>query len=296
MPFLPENNQIDGMELAGKYSFNNIRTLGEASEKSLAFVDHKRADKQDLAELTKARFIICDFDIKKSKKLQDAVLIHVDHPKLIFSIIGNALFVRRPVWGIHESAVIDPSAKIHEDVYVGPNAYIGPNCEVDSNSFIYGNTYLYKNVIVGKNVIIQAGAVLGADGYGYNRDDSGMPIQFPHVGRIVLEDFVDIGANTAIDLGALGDTHIGYGSKIDNLIHLGHNVQIGKCVYVAAQTTIGGSSRIEDHAEIWMGVSIADGTYIGKHASVGVGSVVIKDVPERKKCFGNPARVFADNI
>jgi UDP-3-O-[3-hydroxymyristoyl] glucosamine N-acyltransferase len=291
-PFLPKECEIIGASLESKYLIKDIKTIGDATEDSLVFVDHKRNDKQELAEVTKGKIIICDKEVQVSEKLASTILIQVAHPKLVFSLIGNALFVRRPSFGIHPSAIIHETASITKEVYVGPNAFIGPNCVVGKGSYIYGNTYLYQNVIVGEHVMIQAGAVLGADGYGYNRKLDGFPVQFPHVGRIVLEDYVDIGSNTSIDLGALGDTHIGKGSKIDNLIHLGHNVRIGEYVYVAAQTTIGGSSKISDYAEIWMGASIADGTYIGKRASVGIGSVVIKDVAEDTSVFGNPARKF----
>lgn len=290
--FFPKDISIEKPDEDKESFFSDIKTLGDAHENSLVFVDHLRKDKQELIESCKANIIICDFDIQKSESLKSKTLIRVKNPKLTFSQIGNALFVNRPSFGIHPSAVVDPSATIHEDVYIGPNAFIGPNCTIDQGTYIYAGAVLYQDIVLGKNVIIKAGAYLGGDGYGYNKDENGFPIQFPHIGSVILEDFVEVGSASCIDRGALGPTKIEFGTKIDNLVHIGHNVNIGRQVYIAAQTTIGGSSRIEDDVEIWMGVKVMDGTRIGKKASIGMGSVVIRNVKAEKKVFGNPGREF----
>lgn len=274
-------------------SINQITLLNSESEHALAFIDHKRGDKADLLKNAKTKHIICDFSFENTHT--DKVLIYVDNPKLEFSKIGNQFFVKKWGVGIHPSVNIHPNAKIHPNVFIGANVTIGES-EIGEGCVIHANASIYDRVIIGKNVLINSGATLGSDGYGYNKDESGYPVQFPHVGRIVIEDHVDIGANTSIDIGALGDTFIGFGSKIDNLVHIGHNVKIGKCVYIAAMSSIAGSTRIADHAAIWIGCSIADGLSIGENAFIGMGSVVMNDVPPNKKCFGNPARVFADNI
>lgn len=291
-PFLPKDVLIEKGENKEASVFSTIKTLGDADETSLVFVDHLRGDKQDLIQGTQADVIICDFEIKRSESLLGKTLIRVTNPKLVFSKIGNALFVKRPEFGIHPSAVVDPSATVHENVYVGPNAFIGPNCIVKEGSYIYASAVLYQDIFVGQNAIVKAGAFLGGDGYGYNKDESGFPIQFPHIGSVILGDYVEVGSGTCIDRGALGATKIDRGTKIDNLVHIGHNVAIGSNVYIAAQTTIGGSSVIEDDAEIWMGVRIMDGMRIGSKASVGMGSVVIRNVNPEKKVFGNPGREF----
>jgi glycosyltransferase involved in cell wall biosynthesis len=112
----------------------------------------------------------------------------------------------------------------------------------------------------------------------------------------LIEDFVEIGANSCIDVGALSDTLIGSFSKIDNLVHVGHNVQIGSCVMIAALTSIAGSCYIGDYTNIWTGCSIADGVKVGISVDVGMGSVVITDIQNNKKCFGNPAKIYSENI
>lgn len=292
--FLPSDALIFEAEPEHDGYFTEIASVNAASKSALTFVSHDREDRQELVERTSAGFVICDFEVKRDQSNSDKNLIQVAHPKLLFSVIGNALFLQRPAFGIDTTAVIDPSAKIHQDVYVGPGVYIGPNCTVDEGTLIFSNVCLYKNVSIGKNVIIQAGTAIGGDGYGYNRNSEGRSVQFPHVGSVIIADDVEIGSNTSIDLGALGSTEIEKGAKIDNLVHIGHNVSIGEEVYVAAQTTIGGSSRIDAYAEVWMGVRIADGTHIGSRASIGMGSVVIKNIREGKKVFGNPGREFGD--
>lgn len=265
-----------------------------AKKKHISFVDHNQKSQEDLIGTAKAGVLICSFDVTRDFSY-DGILVFVEHPKLVFSIIANRLFIQRPSKGIHPSAFIHPDAKIHPDASIGPFTYVGKSI-IGKDTIIYGNVQIYDGVKIGERVLIQAGCVLGADGYGYNRDQNGFPIQFPHIGGIVIEDDVDLGANTCIDNGALGPTTIGYGSKLDNLVHIGHNVQIGKCVYVAALSSIAGSTRIEDMVSIWTGVNIADGLRIGTNSYVGIGSVVINEVPDGKKCFGNPARNFADNV
>lgn len=295
VPFLTADKEIVNEHLAGFFTFNKLVGTIPGDEEGLTFVDHKRQDQQELVEKTQSKVIICGKEIQPSNILKEKLLVKVKHPKLIFSIMGNALFIPKKVWGIHTTAVIHPEAQIHPESYIGPNSYIG-KCSIGQHTTIEGNTFIYDNVHIGSNVLVYAGSVIGSTGYGYIRDQTGFPIQFPHVGRVIIENFAEIGSNTTIDIGSLSDTIVGWGTKLDNLVHIGHNVVVGKCVYVAACTSIAGSSRIGDYTSIWTGVHIADGIFVGENAYVGMGSVVISDIPKGKKCFGNPARVFGDNI
>jgi UDP-3-O-[3-hydroxymyristoyl] glucosamine N-acyltransferase len=293
LPFIPQKHKISGVIDSAKVYFSKVSPLSDADHTCFTFIDEKRPDKQTLFDNCNAGFVICDFEINiKAKDSQ--VIIQVDSPKVVFSIIVNALFVSHPDWGVHPTAFIHPEAEIHEQTYIGSFSHIG-KCAIGSGSIIYGNCYLYDRVKVGKNVIIHAGAVLGADGFGYNRDDTGKPIQFPHIGEIEIEDYVEIGANSTIDQGSLGSTRIKYATKIDNLVHIGHNVEIGKCCYVAAHASIAGSTVIGDYSEVWMGVNVADGVKVGHRSTVGIGSVLIQDIENNKKVFGNPARIISSD-
>lgn len=273
---------------------DGVAMTRSAEKNQISFVDHNYKAQEELIIEAKAGILVCSSNLS-SNISYEGVLLFVEHPKLIFSIIANRLFIKRPSKGIHPSAVIHPEAQIHPDASIGPFTYVGKS-NIGKDAIIYGNVQIYDGVSIGERSLIQAGCILGADGYGYNRDENGFPIQFPHIGGIIIEDDVDLGANTCIDNGALGPTKIGYGSKLDNLVHIGHNVQIGKCVYIAALTSIAGSTKVEDMVSIWTGVSVADGLRIGAKSFVGMGSVVLNEVPEGKKCFGNPARNFADNV
>lgn len=270
---------------------DNLKPTNIANERSLVFVAPNRDDKQTLAENTKAKLIICDKEVEATAKMKDKVLIQVEKPKFVFAIIGNKFFVKQYEQGIHPSAIIHPEAEIDATAYIGPHSYIG-KAKIGAGTQVHGNVYIYDNVSIGNNVILKAGCIIGSHGYGYVRNEDRLPIKFPHIGEVIIEDEVEIGANACIDAGTLGETVIGYGSKIDNLVHIGHNVRIGKCVYIAAQTAIAGSSQIGDFTEIWMSAGIADYSKIGKDATVGIGSVVIKDIPEETSVFGNPARKF----
>jgi UDP-3-O-[3-hydroxymyristoyl] glucosamine N-acyltransferase len=290
-PFLPKNSTVVS-NIQVPISITSVGQTLLADNMELTFIDSKRADKQELYEKSNAGIIICDNEIVDKPKDYQQTIIKVDLPKLVFSIVANALFVNRPTYGIHPTAFIHPEADIHVNSHIGAFSYIG-KCKIGEGTIIYGNCHFYDKVEIGRNAIIHAGVVLGADGYGYNRDHEGFPVQFPHLGSIVIEDFVEIGANTAIDMGALGATRIKYASKVDNLVHIGHNVEVGRCCYVAANTSIAGSTIVDDYSEIWMGSSIADGLKVGKRSSIGIGSTVIRDVDEKKKVFGNPARVIS---
>lgn len=272
-------------------AIDSLKPTNSANEHSLVFVAPNREDKQILAENTLARIIICDKGVELTPKMAGKILIQVAHPKFVFAVIGNALFVKKYQAGIHPTAVVDSEAEIDPTAYIGPHTYIG-KVKIGANTQVHGNVYIYDNTVIGKNVTLKAGCVIGSHGHGYVRNEKRIPIKFPHIGKVIIEDEVEIGANTCIDVGSLGETFIGYGTKIDNLVHIGHNVRIGKCVYIAAQTAIGGSSQIVDYTEIWISVGIADYIKIGENATVGIGSIVIKDVLGDTNVFGNPARKF----
>jgi UDP-3-O-[3-hydroxymyristoyl] glucosamine N-acyltransferase len=143
---------------------------------------------------------------------------------------------------------------------------------------------------IGKNVYRDKGAVIGSEGFGYERNEKGELEKFPHFGGVVIGDDVDIGANTCIDRGSLEDTVIGSGTKIDNLVHVGHNAKIGKHCLITALSLIGGSAVIEDYATIWSAAVIKNHVKIGHHAVVGAGAVVLRDVKPYETVAGVPAK------
>jgi UDP-3-O-[3-hydroxymyristoyl] glucosamine N-acyltransferase len=216
-------------------------------------------------------------------------LLVSDHPKLAFAraarLLHNALprdgvvpanvnatavlhasAVLRPGVQVEGRAVVSDRAEIGENTRIGAGCAIGAGVMIGRDCEIYPNVTMYPGTILGDRVIVHAGAVLGSDGFGYVRDrKTGRYEKFPQVGRLVIEDDVEIGANTTIDRGALDETRIRRGAKIDNLVHIGHNCQIGEDVIIAAQTGLSGSIVIEN------GVVLGGQVGIGEHARIGEG-------------------------
>jgi UDP-3-O-[3-hydroxymyristoyl] glucosamine N-acyltransferase len=207
-------------------------------------------------------------------------------------IDGSALLARRVSVGPH--AIIESDAKIGESSSIGAGAVIGRGAIIGRDCRIYPRVVIYAGTELGDRVVVHAGTVLGSDGFGYVRDDiTGEYTQFPQQGRLVIEDDVEIGANTTIDRGALDETRISQGVKIDNLVHIGHNVHVGKDVVIAAQTGISGSSVIGNNAIVGGQVGIGDHATIGERVILGSGSGVLthKKVNGPGVVFwGRPAR------
>lgn len=214
--------------------------------------------------------------------VDDARVIPVRDPRLAFSLLAHHL---RPAnaGGIHPLAFVDPAAVLAPDVEVGPGAVIYPGVTVGAGTRIGARVVLEKGITLGDRVAVQAGAVLGSYGFGYARRPSGSYLLFPQQGTLVVEDDVEIGANTTIDRGALGETRIGRGTKIDNLVHIGHNCRIGQNCILAAQTGISGSTVVEDGAILGGQVGIGEHALVGPGVILGGGAGVLSG----KKLFGS---------
>ncbi|RQW03466.1 MAG: UDP-3-O-(3-hydroxymyristoyl)glucosamine N-acyltransferase, partial [Calditrichaeota bacterium] len=209
--------------------------------------------------------------------------------------------------GIHPTATIDSSARLGEGVAVGANVYVGPECrvgsktrlfpgcvlldgvEIGSNCTLYPLVSVREDCRIGNNVIIHNGAVIGSDGFGFAPFE-GVYHKIPQVGRVVIEDDVEIGANCTIDRATMGETVIRKGAKLDNLIQIAHNVEIGESTVMAAQTGISGSTRIGHHVMVGGQVGTVGHISIGNYAQIGAQSGVSKSVEDREIVFGTPAR------
>lgn len=227
-------------------------------------------------------------------------------PKLAFARAAKLLQPETTSHGIHPSAVVDLSAQLAAGVVVGPlavieaNVTIGPGTRIDAGAVVgqgstigadchlYPRVVLYPGTTLGTRVTVHAGAILGSDGFGYVRDSiTGAYTQFPQQGSLVLEDDVEIGANSTVDRGALEETRLARGVKVDNLVHIGHNVSVGADVVIAAQTGISGSSLIGAGAIVAGQVGIAD------HVTIGPGAILGAQcgVPSNKRIEG-PGTLF----
>jgi UDP-3-O-[3-hydroxymyristoyl] glucosamine N-acyltransferase len=195
---------------------------------------------------------------------------------------------------IHPTAVLGDDVQIGRRTRIGPHVVIGENVIIGDECTILANVTIYSNTSIGDRVGVQAGAVLGSAGFGYARNSAtGEYLLFPQQGTLTIEDDVEIGANTTIDRGALGETRIGAGTKIDNLVHIGHNCVVGKNVIIAAQTGISGSSVIEDGAILGGQVGLGEHAHVGPGVILGGGAGVLSHKKVRgpgQVFWGRPAR------
>jgi len=265
----------------GATRIERIADLDCAREGEIAYIDNEKMFAA--AVESKASCLI----VRDGVEFPDRTLIVVANPKLAFALAGAALHpaVRREPT-IHPTAVVAETADIALTAYVGPNVWVGEhthvgaytrleagvvlgaNVTVGDDCVLHPNVVLYDGVSIGTRVILHAGVCLGADGFGYVRHDLGYQ-KFPQVGTVVIEDDVEIGAHSCVDRAALGRTRIGRGTKLDNMVHVGHNCDIGERVVIAAQTGISGSVVIEDDAVIGGQVGFGDHTRVQKGAVIG---------------------------
>ncbi|MGI8772402.1 MAG: UDP-3-O-(3-hydroxymyristoyl)glucosamine N-acyltransferase [Acidobacteriaceae bacterium] len=280
-----------------------VASFAHASASDLVFAESDAALETALA--SQAGAVVVRRGVEVTLTPRKALLV-VEDAKLSFAVAAHLLRVRNAQAQLHPAAeiasdailgqqvsvgafaVVGAGAEIGDDCVIGEGAVVGEGVKVGRGCHLYPRVVVYPGAILGNGVVAHAGAVLGADGFGYVRDPrSGAYVQFPQQGTLVIEDEVEIGANTTIDRGALEETRIGRGTKIDNLVHIGHNVRVGHDVVIAAQTGVSGSSAIGDGAIVGGQVGIADHVVIGEQVILGAQA----GIPSRKKLKG-PGVVF----
>jgi UDP-3-O-[3-hydroxymyristoyl] glucosamine N-acyltransferase len=285
-------------ELANELEILAPRPITEAGPGDVGFCGATAKDPGRLLAATHASLVIVDtaieFDLAAMALGGVEAVIRTENARLAFMRAVERFFAPPRPAGRHPAAFIDPSAHIADDAYIGPGATIGADVEVGAGTVIHGGVHVYRGVRIGRNVTIHSGAVIGADGFGYERDENGGFVKFPHLGGVAIEDNVEIGANTCIDRGTLGDTLVCEGAKIDNLVHVAHNVVVGRHAAIIADAMVGGSTRIGDYAWIAPSACLRDRITIGERAVVGLAALVTKNVPDGATVLGAPAREAAE--
>ncbi len=266
--------------------------------------------KTELIKNTRAGCMILPESARGKKLGFSGTKIYVSNPQWAFVQVLRRVqeSIKKPAdSGIHPNAVVDCLAKIGKEAYIGPHCVIERNAAIGDSSVISAQCYIGKNVKIGKNckfypnvtvredcvigdrVILHPGVVIGADGFGYVQVE-GKHEKIPQMGKVVIEDDVEIGACSTIDRAALGETRIGAGTKIDNLVQVAHNVQIGRACIIVAQAGIAGSAKVGDGAVIAGQAGIGDHVNVGSRAVVTGQTGVISDIPDGQVVFGTPAR------
>lgn len=219
-----------------------------------------------------------------------ATVVVCERPRVAFSrLVAHAFAERtRPGWPL-ASPALPPDAVVGEGVAFAPGVVLGAGVEIGDGCRIGPHAAL-AHCTLGRGVEIGPHCTIGTAGFGVSRDADGALVPFPHVGRVVLEDGVAVGAGTQIDRGALGETRVGAGTRIDNAVHVAHNARIGRRCLVIAHAMIAGSVTVGDDCWIAPGAQIRNGVAVGAGATVGMGAVVVRDVPAGATVKGNPAR------
>ena len=295
-----------GARLSGDSSaaISGIAAPEDAGSEDLIYVDAPKH--QGRATASEARCVV----VAEGMEVKNKTMLAVAQPKLAFARAAMRLLETSPIaTGRHATALIDPTAKLEAGVTVGPyavieaGATIGANSEIGAFCFVgrrarigescrlFPRVTLYAGAVLGNRVIVHSGAVIGGDGFGYVYGE-GRYTKFPQVGTVEIEDDVEIGSNATIARGSLGKTRVDEGVKIDNLVHVAHNVHVGEHTVIAAQTGISGSCEIGDHVVVGGQVGIADrctvesGSIVGAQAGIPTG----KKIRAGETVWGTPAR------
>lgn len=264
--------------------------VDRATPGHVTFVRGSDARAVERIRTTAASIVIAHSDAPRPEEgglaTRAAVIAYSPNPRLEIIRVVERFFSARPPAVVHPTAVLSADAVLGSDVSVGAGATIG-RAKIGRGTRIGTGAHVLDDVTIGEDCVVFPGAVIGADGFGYERDDSGVPRKFPHIAGVRIGDRVEIGANACIDRGALSDTVIEDDVKIDNLVHVAHNVRLGRGTMIAANAVVAGSSVLGER--VWVGPSatISDGITVGDGASVSLGAVVTRDVEPGQRVTGN---------
>ena len=261
-----------------------VATLDEARPGQIGFVSNPKYLEQ--LETTQASAVIVPTKVHTDR----LALLKTRDPYYAFmqAVVLLHGHRRHPHAGVHPRAHVDATASIGEGTVVYAGAFVGPRCRVGRDCILYPNVTVYDDTTIGDRVILHAGAALGADGFGFATHD-GAHHKIPQVGRVVIEDDVEIGANAVVARGAIGETRVGRGTKIDALVMIGHGANIGQHCILVAQVGIAGSVEVGDYVTMAGQVGIAGHLKIGEQATIAAQAGVMSDIEAKQVMLGSPA-------
>ena len=286
---------------------NDLAKIEDAKAGTLTFLANPRYT--EFVYTTKATIVIVDSGFTPTQAIPKSLtLIRVADARLAFTQLlernNNLQYEKK---GIEQPSFVSPKAKLGKGVYIGafcyvgddvvledgvkvfPNSFIGDRAHIGKNTRIHAGVKIYHQTVIGAHCAIHSGAVIGADGFGFAPNANGVYEKMPQVGNVILEDYVEIGANTTVDRATIGHTIIRQGTKLDNLVQVGHNAEIGKHNVIAAQTGIAGSTKVGDRGMIGGQVGIAGHLKVGDDVRIAAQSGIISDVPNGAAIQGAPA-------
>ncbi len=281
-------NFIDGELIGEDIDIVGFSSLTDIKEFTLLFA--KKYTDDFVGTLSNSRNVLALVTKEYDGKLSIPYIIS-SNPRLDFLKVVGTFFSEREIpSGIHPTANIEEGAVIGHNVSIGANCHIGSKVVIGDNTIVLPNCCFYGKVTIGEGCYIKPGVVLGGPGFGFEFDDRGTPIHFPHNGEIIIGNNVMIGSNTTIDRATIDSTIIEDNVKIDNLVQIAHNCHIGKNSLIIGGAMIGGGVSIGESSWIAPNVTILQQVKIGSHCKVGIGSVVLRNVKDGMTVFGNPAK------
>jgi len=301
------NGTIEG---DGEVKLHNISKIDQGVPGTLSFLSNPAYTKYIYTTLASAVIVSRDF---KPEEPLACTLIRVEDPYAALAELLKMYQQLKPVKkGIEQPSFVSNSARLGEDIYLGAFAYISDNVTIGNNVKIYPQVFVGENVVIGDNTtlfagvkvyadckigadcILHAGAVIGADGFGFAPNADGPYAKIAQIGNVIIEDLVEIGANTTIDCATMGSTIIRRGVKLDNLIQIGHNVEVGENTVMAALSGVAGSSRLGKNCVIAAQVGISGHLVIGDKVTLGGKAGVMTNIPDNSTMIGAPVQDFKD--
>lgn len=305
------NQAVEGtLEGSSKIKISGVEKLSKAMSNQISFVGEKKYIKSWDQSLASAAIVNENLDVEPG---QGRALLRVPDADLAMAAVLQLFEAAPPksVTGVHLTAVVDATALIGENVSIGAGCYIGPGVVIGPNTKLYPNVTVLDETIIGDETVIWSGTVIrercrvgsgcvihanvtiGADGFGYRPSPDGQGlVKIPQIGTVEIGDGVEIGAGSCIDRGKFGATTIGDGTKIDNLVQIAHNCELGRCCIMAGQSGLAGSVTLLDGVVMGGGARVKDHVTIGAGARLGGNAGVIRDVPPGKTILGVPANDY----
>ncbi|MCA3237630.1 MAG: UDP-3-O-(3-hydroxymyristoyl)glucosamine N-acyltransferase [Curvibacter sp.] len=273
----------------------NFCSLFEARSDSVCWMRARGGEALEIIKATPSSILICGEIDVPDRFLQKKTLILVENPHVAYLRLLRNMFSHqyRVEPGIHASAVVSPNAAIGANVSIGPFVTVGA-CTIGDNCVIKSHAVIHDRALIGSNVLISEHCNIGGEGFGYIKNEQNELENMLHVGSVVLEDDVAIFPYTNIDRSTLGQTRVGRGTKIDHYCHIGHNSKIGSNSIITPNVTLLGGARIGNECMVGCGSALRDGVVVGDRVTIGMASVVTKDIPDNETWVGSPARPIDD--
>jgi UDP-3-O-[3-hydroxymyristoyl] glucosamine N-acyltransferase len=269
------NAELEGDNIA----VLTVSSLGNVKDNSVTFFNSTNLDLHNLV------LVLVPMSFSWNG-LKEYSVIRVKDPRLAFAKVTREFFIQTPIYSIHETATVGQNCNVNQKVVIGANCCIGSQVSIGKGTVINHGVIINDGTIIGENCYIKSGAIIGEDGFGFAMEDDGTPVRIPHVGLVVIGNNVEIGSKNTIARGTIDNTIIEDNVKIDDQVHIAHNCRIGRNTIITACSEISGSVQVGEACWIGPNSCIKQKITIGDNVTIGIGAIIVDDVPSNKKMMG----------